>query len=59
LSSRDRGIVTVAAPVARSQTAEMVTLDRHLAFCVGWPNVFSAVPVTKGVFDGRTPLTHP
>ena len=25
----------------------------HLAFYVGWPNVFSAVPVAKGVFESR------
>jgi 4-carboxymuconolactone decarboxylase len=25
----------------------------HLAFYAGWPNVFSAVPVVKGVFDSR------
>jgi 4-carboxymuconolactone decarboxylase len=25
----------------------------HLAFYVGWPNVFSALPVAKDVFDKR------
>jgi 4-carboxymuconolactone decarboxylase len=25
----------------------------HLAFYVGWPNVFSALPVAKGVFEER------
>jgi 4-carboxymuconolactone decarboxylase len=26
----------------------------HLAFYAGWSNAFSAVPVAKGVFDGRS-----
>jgi 4-carboxymuconolactone decarboxylase len=25
----------------------------HLAFYVGWPNVFSALPVAKDVFEKR------
>jgi hypothetical protein len=25
----------------------------HLAFYAGWPNVFSAIPVVKGVFEKR------
>ncbi len=25
----------------------------HVAYYAGWPNAFSAVPVAKGVFDGR------
>jgi 4-carboxymuconolactone decarboxylase len=25
----------------------------HLAFYVGWPNVFSAMPVAKDVFEKR------
>ena len=31
-------------------TAEVMT---HLAFYVGWPNVFSALPVAKEVFEKR------
>lgn len=27
----------------------------HLAFYTGWPNVFSAVPVVKAVFESRQP----
>ncbi|TCZ57288.1 carboxymuconolactone decarboxylase family protein [Roseicella aquatilis] len=36
--------------LTRAQAAEVVA---HLAFYAGWPNAFSAVPVVKGVFDGR------
>jgi 4-carboxymuconolactone decarboxylase len=36
--------------LTRAQASEMVA---HLAFYAGWPNAFSAVPVVKGVFDGR------
>jgi 4-carboxymuconolactone decarboxylase len=36
--------------LTRAQAAEAVT---HLAFYAGWPNAFSAVPVVKGVFEGR------
>jgi 4-carboxymuconolactone decarboxylase len=25
----------------------------HLAFYVGWPNVFSALPVAKEIFENR------
>ena len=32
------------------QAAEAIT---HLAFYVGWPNVFSAMPVAKEVFEKR------
>ena len=32
------------------QAAEVVT---HLAFYAGWPNVFSALPVVKDVFEKR------
>jgi 4-carboxymuconolactone decarboxylase len=32
------------------QASEAIT---HLAFYVGWPNVFSALPVTKEVFEKR------
>ncbi len=34
----------------REQTGEVLT---HLAFYVGWPNVFSAMPVAKDVFGKR------
>jgi hypothetical protein len=34
----------------REQAAEAVT---HLAFYAGWPNVFSALPVMKDVFEKR------
>jgi 4-carboxymuconolactone decarboxylase len=70
LSPRDRSLVTVAALIARQQTAVMRAeferaLDNgvkprelsetitHLAFYAGWPNVFSALPVAKGIFDKR------
>lgn len=36
--------------LTRAQAAEVVT---HLAFYAGWPNAMSAVPVLKGVLDGR------
>jgi 4-carboxymuconolactone decarboxylase len=36
--------------LTRAQAGEVVT---HLAFYAGWPNAFSAVPVVKGVFEGR------
>jgi 4-carboxymuconolactone decarboxylase len=36
--------------LTRAQASEMLT---HLAFYAGWPNVFSAVPVAKDVFDKR------
>jgi len=32
---------------------ELVELTTHLAFYVGWPNVFSAMPVAKDVFEKR------
>jgi 4-carboxymuconolactone decarboxylase len=70
LAPRDRSLVTVAALIAGGQVAQMSfhlgkAMDNgltqgqasevlsHLAFYVGWPNVFSAVPVAKGVFEGR------
>lgn len=37
--------------LTQTQASEATT---HLAFYVGWPNVFSAMPVIKGVFDERT-----
>ena len=36
--------------VTQLQAAEVVT---HLAFYVGWPNAFSALPVIKDVFEKR------
>ena len=36
--------------LAQGEIAEAIT---HLAFYVGWPNVFSAMPVAKDVFDKR------
>jgi 4-carboxymuconolactone decarboxylase len=36
--------------LTKEQASEVLT---HLAFYAGWPNVFSALPVVKGVFDGR------
>jgi 4-carboxymuconolactone decarboxylase len=37
--------------LTQAEAAEMLT---HLEFYAGWPNVFSAVPVVKSVFEGRT-----
>jgi 4-carboxymuconolactone decarboxylase len=37
--------------LTKSQASEVLT---HLAFYAGWPNVFSALPVAKSVFEGRT-----
>jgi 4-carboxymuconolactone decarboxylase len=34
----------------KAEASEVLT---HLAFYAGWPNAFSAVPVVKGVFEGR------
>jgi 4-carboxymuconolactone decarboxylase len=36
--------------LTQEQAAEAIT---HLAFYVGWPNVFSALPVAKDVFEKR------
>jgi 4-carboxymuconolactone decarboxylase len=36
--------------LTQAQAAEVLT---HLAFYVGWPNVFSALPVVKEVFEKR------
>jgi 4-carboxymuconolactone decarboxylase len=36
--------------VKPSEMSEVIT---HLAFSVGWPNAFSALPVAKGVFEKR------
>ena len=37
--------------LTQGEAAEVLT---HLAFYVGWPNVFSALPVAKDVFEKRT-----
>jgi 4-carboxymuconolactone decarboxylase len=36
--------------LTREQASEVLT---HLAFYAGWPNVFSALPVAKDVFEKR------
>jgi len=36
--------------LTQGEIAEAIT---HLAFYVGWPNVFSAMPVAKDVFENR------
>jgi 4-carboxymuconolactone decarboxylase len=36
--------------LTRAQASELLT---HLAFYTGWPNVFSAIPVVKAVFESR------
>ena len=36
--------------LTQAQAAEVLT---HLAFYAGWPNVFSALPVAKEVFEKR------
>jgi 4-carboxymuconolactone decarboxylase len=36
--------------ITQPEAAEALT---HLAFYAGWPNVFSALPVAKDVFDKR------
>lgn len=36
--------------LTRAQASEVLA---HLAFYAGWPNVFSAIPVVKGVFEAR------
>ena len=36
--------------LTQAEAAEVIT---HLAFYVGWPNAFSALPVAKEVFDKR------
>jgi 4-carboxymuconolactone decarboxylase len=38
--------------LTQDEAAEVLT---HLAFYVGWPNVFSALPVAKDVFEKRAP----
>jgi 4-carboxymuconolactone decarboxylase len=70
LAPRDRSLVTISALVASGQVAqlnghlnigmsngltqgEIAEALTHLAFYVGWPNVFSAMPVAKDVFEKR------
>jgi len=36
--------------LTKAQASEVLT---HVAFYAGWPNAMSAVPVMKGVFEGR------
>lgn len=36
--------------LTKEQASEVLT---HMAFYAGWPNVFSALPVVKAVFEGR------
>ena len=36
--------------LTKEQASEVLT---HIAFYAGWPNVFSALPVAKGVFESR------
>src|SRR4051812_28809794 len=64
LGLRDRSIVTLTALITRNQTIELahylnVALDNHLAFYVGWPNVFSAMPVAKDAFEKRSQFSLP
>ena len=37
--------------LTKAQASEVLT---HLAFYAGWPNVFSAIPVVKNVFEKRS-----
>lgn len=70
LAPRDRSLVTISSLIALGQGAQLSShlnlgMDNgltqaqasealtHLAFYVGWPNVFSALPVAKDVFDKR------
>lgn len=39
------------AGLSRAEASEVLT---HLAFYAGWPNVFSAIPVVKAVFEKRS-----
>ena len=36
--------------LTQTQAGEVIT---HLAFYIGWPNAFSALPVAKEVFEKR------
>lgn len=37
--------------LTRTQAAEVIT---HLAFYAGWPNAFTALPIARQVFEGRS-----
>src|SRR5271169_5845292 len=41
--------------LTQDQAGEVIT---HLAFYVGWPNAFSAMPVAKDVFEKRAKSSH-
>jgi 4-carboxymuconolactone decarboxylase len=41
--------------LTQEQAGEVIT---HLAFYVGWPNAFSAMPVAKDVFEKRAKSSH-
>ena len=62
LAPRDRSLVTVSALIATGQDramdngltqAQVSEAIAHLAFYVGWPHAFSALPVAKEVFEKR------
>jgi len=36
--------------LTKAEASEVLT---HLAFYAGWPNVFSAIPVAKDIFEKR------
>jgi 4-carboxymuconolactone decarboxylase len=74
LAPRDRSLVTVSALIASGQVAQITfhlnrAMDNgltkaqasegltHLLFYAGWPNVMSAVPVAKDVFEQRRAAT--
>ena len=44
----DRALANGLTP---EEISEIIT---HLAFYAGWPNVFSALPVVRDVFQGRS-----
>jgi len=70
LAPRDRSLITVSAPVASGQAAQVTyhlnrAMDNDLtksqasevltqpAFYAGWPNVFTALPTVKAMFEKR------
>jgi 4-carboxymuconolactone decarboxylase len=52
LTPRDRSLVTVRALIASGQVAQ-ATYHLNRAMDAGWPNVFSALPVVREVFEKR------
>jgi len=48
LTPRDRSLVN---GLTKAQASEVLT---QLAFYAGWPNVFSAIPIVKSVFEKRS-----